>query len=58
MDLQLRRHTICILCRLMLDRDIVLDHNVLPIIQDVIGMVLDSIEGDADADEEVGRRFV
>ncbi|KAL8802374.1 MAG: hypothetical protein Q9182_003864 [Xanthomendoza sp. 2 TL-2023] len=52
MDMQLKRHTVCVLCRLMLDRNIVLDHNVLPSIQDIISVILDSIEGDAD--EEVG----
>ncbi|KAL8679852.1 MAG: hypothetical protein Q9186_003918 [Xanthomendoza sp. 1 TL-2023] len=48
MNLQLRRHTVCVLCRLLLDRNIILDHNVLPLIQDIISAIIDSIEDDAD----------
>ncbi|KAL8701263.1 MAG: hypothetical protein Q9224_000585, partial [Gallowayella concinna] len=51
MNLQLRRHTVCILCRLLLDRNIILDHNVLPLIQDIVSAIVDSIEDDEDEED-------
>ncbi|KAL8773510.1 MAG: hypothetical protein Q9209_001614 [Squamulea sp. 1 TL-2023] len=48
MSLQLRTHTLGILCRLLLDHEVVIDHHLLHIIQDIISKILDNVEGDVD----------
>lgn len=46
-----------ILSRLLLDREIVIDHNLLHMIQDIMSRVIDHIEGN-NGDEEVGRLLI
>lgn len=46
-----------ILSRLLLDREIVIDHNLLHMIQDIMSRVIDRVEGN-NGDEEVGRLLI
>ena len=48
----MRTHTMGVLCRLLLDREIVMDHNLIHIIHDIMSKVIDRTEGDGD--ENVG----
>ncbi len=45
-----------ILCRLLLDREVVIDHRLLHVIHDIISKVIDRIGGDGD--EEVNCPFI
>ena len=49
---QLRKHMIGTLCRLLLDHEILMDHQLLHLIHDVMAKVIDRINGNGD--EEVG----